>query len=106
MGKRKISLNFGFDYGFLDGLLDGSIEYYKMNTLDLLVDRKLPDLLGFSSVASNLGELENNGIEFSLNARVMDKQNFKWRSGFNISYNKNEIIHLYGDIVNVTDASR
>lgn len=103
--EKGRSLNFGFDYGFLGGLLDGSIEYYKMNTLDLLVDRKLPDLLGFSSVASNLGELENNGIEFSLNARVMDKQNFKWRSGFNISYNKNEIIHLYGDMVNVTDAS-
>lgn len=103
--EKGRSLNFGIDFGFLNGLLDGSVEYYKMNTLDLLVDRKLPDLLGFSSVASNLGELENNGLEFTLNARVMDKENLKWRSGFNISYNKNEILHLYGDLVNVTDGS-
>lgn len=103
--EKGRSLNFGIDFGILDGLLDGSIEYYKMNTLDLLVDRKLPDLLGFAYVTTNLGELANNGIEFSLNARVMDKPNFRWKSGFNISYNKNEIIHLYGDLVNVTDAS-
>jgi hypothetical protein len=102
--EKARSLNLGFDFGILNGLLDGSIEYYKMNTLDLLVDRKLPDLLGFSSVATNLGELENNGLEFTLNARILDKTNLKWRSTFNISYNKNKIIHLYGDLVNVTDA--
>jgi len=103
--EKGRSLNLGFDFGFLNGALDGTIEVYRQNTLDLLVDRKLPDLLGFSSVASNLGELENNGIEFTLNARVMDKVNFKWRSAFNISYNKNEIIHLYGDMVDVKDES-
>jgi TonB-dependent starch-binding outer membrane protein SusC len=103
--EKGRSLNFGIDFGILDGLFDGSVEYYKMNTLDLLVDRKLPDLLGFSSVASNLGELENNGIEFTLNARVMERLNFRWRSSFNFSYNKNEILHLYGDLVNITDAS-
>jgi TonB-linked SusC/RagA family outer membrane protein len=103
--EKGRSLNFGIDFGILNGLLDGSIEYYRMNTLDLLVDRKLPDLLGFSSVASNLGELANDGIEFTLNARVMDRPNFKWRSGFNFAYNKNKIVHLYGDLVNVTDAS-
>lgn len=102
--EKARSLNFGFDFGILNGLLDGSVEYYKMNTLDLLVDRKLPDLLGFSNVTTNLGELENNGIEFTLNANIMDKTNLKWRSTFNISYNKNEIIHLYGDMVNVLAA--
>ncbi len=102
--EKARSLNFGFDFGILNGLLDGSIEYYKMNTLDLLVDRKLPDLLGFSSVATNLGELENNGIEFTLNANILDKTNLKWRSTFNISRNKNKIIHLYGDMVNVLDS--
>lgn len=101
--EKARSLNFGFDFGILNGLLDGSVEYYKMNTLDLLVDRKLPDLLGFSNVTTNLGELENNGIEFTLNANVLDKTNLKWRSTFNISYNKNKIIHLYGDMVNVVD---
>jgi TonB-linked SusC/RagA family outer membrane protein len=103
--ERGRALNFGLDFSILKGLLDGSLEYYKMNTLDLLVDRKLPDLTGFASVATNLGELENKGVEFTLNARIMDKENFKWRGSFNISYNKNVIVHLYGDMVPVKDAS-
>jgi TonB-linked SusC/RagA family outer membrane protein len=103
--ERGRALNFGLDFSILKGLLDGSLEYYKMNTLDLLVDRKLPDLTGFASVATNLGELENKGVEFTLNARIMDKENFKWRGSFNISYNKNIIVHLYGDMVPVKDAS-
>ena len=102
--EKGRALNFGVDYSIFDGMLDGSIEYYKMNTLDLLVDRKLPDLLGFSSVATNLGELENRGIEFTVNAKIIDHKNFKWRGNFNISYNKNKIVHLYGDQVNVKDA--
>ncbi len=102
--ERGRALNFGLDFGILKGVLDGSLEYYKMNTLDLLVDRKLPDLVGFTSVATNLGELENKGVEFTLNARIMDHENFKWRGSFNISYNKNIIVHLYGDMVDVKDA--
>jgi TonB-linked SusC/RagA family outer membrane protein len=102
--ERGRALNFGLDFAIKKGVLDGSIEYYKMNTLDLLVDRKLPDLVGFASVATNLGELENKGVEFTLNARIMDHENFKWRGSFNISYNKNFIVHLYGDMVDVKDA--
>lgn len=102
--EKGRALNIGIDYGILNGVLDGSIEYYKMNTLDLLVDRKLPDLLGFSSVVTNLGELENHGFEFTINAHVMNHPNFKWNSSFNIAYNKNKIVHLYGDMVDVKDA--
>ena len=103
--EKGEALNFGLDYTLFNGKIDGSIEYYKMNTLDLLVDRKLPDFLGFSSVATNLGELANNGIEFTVNAKVMEHKNFKWRGSFNISYNKNKIVHLYGDMVSVKDAT-
>lgn len=102
--EKGRALNIGLDYGLWGGKIDGSIEYYKMNTLDLLVDRKLPDLLGFSSVATNLGELENNGFEFTVNARIMNHENFKWQSSLNIAYNKNKIVHLYGDMVDVKDA--
>jgi len=102
--EKGRALNIGLDYGLWGGIIDGSIEYYKMNTLDLLVDRKLPDLLGFSSVTTNLGELENNGFEFTVNARVMNRENFKWNSSFNVAYNKNKIVHLYGDMVDVKNA--
>ncbi len=102
--EQTESLNFGFDYSILDGVLDGTIEYYTAVTKDLLVDRALPDILGFSSVATNLGKVKNHGMEIVLNSRIMKRQNFTWNANFNLTFNRNEIVNLYGDMVNVTDA--
>jgi TonB-linked SusC/RagA family outer membrane protein len=103
--EKTQSLNLGLDYSFKKGLIEGSIEVYQSSTLDLLVDRKLPDVVGFSSVTSNLGQIENKGIEVVLNSRIINKENFKWRSGINFSLNRNKIIHLYGDMIDVKDAN-
>jgi TonB-dependent starch-binding outer membrane protein SusC len=98
------SLNFGLDYGILNGLFDGSIEFYTARTKDVLVDRRLPDILGFNSVASNLGQVNNSGVEIVFNARVMNRENFNWNINTNFTMNRNEIVHLYGDMVDVKDA--
>src|SRR5690606_25073459 len=97
------SLNFGLDYGIMNGLFDGSIEFYTSKTKDVLVDRRLPDILGFNSVASNLGQVDNYGLEIVFNARVMERNNFKWNINTNFTMNRNEIAHLYGDMVDVLD---
>ncbi|KAF0239060.1 MAG: TonB-dependent receptor [Prolixibacteraceae bacterium] len=102
--EQTESLNFGLDYGILDGLFDGSIEFYTARTKDVLVDRRLPDILGFNSVASNLGQVDNFGVEIVFNARVMDRENFNWNINTNFTLNRNEIAHLYGDMVDVKDA--
>ena len=103
--EKTRAINVGFDFSIINGLLDGSIEFYKQRTLDLLVDRALPDVVGVGTVASNLGEVDNNGFELNLNARIINKDNFIWRSNFNFYLNRNKIVHLYGDMVNVLDAS-
>lgn len=103
--EKSRAINFGLDFGILNGLLDGSIEVYKMSTLDLLVDRKLPDVVGFTSVTANLGEVENRGLEITLNARVIDHSNFRWRASANVTLNRNKIVHLYGDMVDVLDGN-
>jgi len=103
--ERTRSTNVGFDFGIKNNILSGSVEVYKMNTLDLLIDRALPNVIGFASVTSNMGEVQNSGFEVTLNANIMKRKNFIWRSNFNFSLNRNKIVHLYGDIVNVLDAS-
>ncbi len=103
--ERTKSLNFGLDFNILNGLFDGSIEYYKKNTYDLLISRGLPSFTGFSTVTSNMGEVQNTGFELTLNANVIDNEDFKWRISGNFYLNRNKIVHLYGDMVNVTDAS-
>lgn len=103
--EKTRAINLGLDFTIMNGLIDGSIDAYRMNTLDLLIDRKLPDIVGFTSVAANLGEVQNSGFELNLNSRIMDRPNFKWNASFNFSLNRNKIIHLYGDMIDVLDAS-
>jgi TonB-dependent starch-binding outer membrane protein SusC len=102
--EQTESLNFGLDYSIKDGIFDGSIDLYTARTKDVLMDRRLPDILGFDVVASNLGEVKNYGVEVVMNSRVIRRENFKWNINVNFTLNKNEIVHLYGNMVDVEDA--
>lgn len=102
--ERTEAYNFGLDFSAFDDHLYGSIDYYDMITNDLLLDRTLPDIIGYSSVASNLGELQNKGIEIILNSRVLNIPNkLSWETGVVFSANRNKITELYGDLVDVLD---
>lgn len=103
--EQTESLNFGIDYSIKNGLFDGSFDYYVANTKDVLVNRQLPDILGFSNVATNLGQVNNHGFEMVLNSRVMKRENFAWSINLNFTFNRNKIKSLYGDLVDVTDAN-
>jgi TonB-linked SusC/RagA family outer membrane protein len=96
--ERTASFNLGLDFGLFNNVLDGSIEVYSSSTTDLLVQRALPDILGFSSVWDNLGEVQNRGVEFSLNSVNINRENFSWRSTANFQLNRNKIARLYGDL--------
>ncbi|MFZ9262117.1 MAG: SusC/RagA family TonB-linked outer membrane protein [Chitinophagaceae bacterium] len=102
--ERNSSLNFGADFSLKGGKISGAIDYYIRQTRDLLVNRALPNVTGFTSVVANLGAIDNSGIELNLNTENMNKANFVWRTSFSIWSNKNKIIKLYGKVP-VTDAS-
>jgi TonB-dependent starch-binding outer membrane protein SusC len=97
------ALNFGLDFGLFNNVLIGSLEYYDMTTTDLLLNRSLPRIIGYTSVAANLGELGNKGFEVTLSSTNMNKQNIKWNSNLVFSFNRNKIEHLYGEMVDVVD---
>src|SRR5690606_26578225 len=97
--EKTEALNFGFDFSFKEGLISGSLDVYKSSTKDLLVDRKLPEVTGFRSITTNLGQVDNKGIELLLSSKIKDKTNFSWDLNFNFSLNRNKIKHLYGDII-------
>ncbi|GGZ31575.1 SusC/RagA family TonB-linked outer membrane protein [Echinicola pacifica] len=95
--ERTNSINFGLDFSLFDGVIDGTMEFYKMYTTDLLVKRSLPDIVGFDSVFDNLGQVDNKGFEISLSSTNISRMNFTWRTHSNFQLNRNEIISLYGD---------
>jgi outer membrane receptor protein involved in Fe transport len=97
------SWNIGVDFTLLNGRLGGSIDVYTKKTNNLLNDRKLPDLIGYASVTSNIGEVNNKGVEISLRSTNIQRENFEWSTTFNLAYNKNTIKHLYGLMEDVLD---
>ncbi|MDR0844597.1 MAG: TonB-dependent receptor [Tannerella sp.] len=99
------SYNLGIDFSIFRDLLSGTIEGYLSRTNELLVDRSLPTITGFSSVAANLGQIANKGLEITLNANLLNRENLSWASSANFSLNRREIVHLYGDMVDVLDAN-
>lgn len=101
--ERTSAYNIGLDYSLFNDRINGSLETYFTKTNDLLINRKLPQLIGFNSVTSNLGEIQNKGFEMSVNASIINNNNFSWNLGGNFSLNRRKITHLYGDMVNVYD---
>jgi len=101
--EKNQAYNFALDYGFWQGRLRGSLDVYSSRTTDLLLDKRLPIVTGFSSITTNVGELKNNGFDLSVNTINVQTSDFVWTSQFNVSYNKNEIVSLTGELVDVVD---
>lgn len=86
--------DFGIDAAFFKDKLRLSVDYYIKNTRDLLNTVQLPVGFGFTSTIQNVGQIENKGIEISLDARIIDKA-FKWDLSGNIAFNRSKVVKLY-----------
>ncbi|KAA6340075.1 TonB-dependent receptor SusC [termite gut metagenome] len=102
--EKSTAWNFGLDYGFLNDRIVGSIEYYMTNTNDMIMSQRLPGFSGFGSIATNLGEVQNKGIEISVNSQNIKTDMFEWNTTLGFSYNKNTIKHLYYENEDILDA--
>ncbi|EIM75711.1 TonB-dependent receptor plug [Nitritalea halalkaliphila LW7] len=92
------TVNLGIDYGFFGNRVTGSIDLFNQRTLDLLLNQPVLWTNGFGSIAGNVGELRNRGIEFEVSTVNVDRGNFSWRSSFNFTVIQNEIVRLFDDL--------
>ena len=90
--------NAGLDVGFLKGALNIHIDVYLKTTNDLLQYITTPASTGFQRQLRNSGSIENKGLEVALDATIINTKDFQWKSNFNISFNRNKIISLGGDL--------
>ena len=86
--------NFGLDFGFFQGRLRGTLEYYMVDTKDILLNLDLPSTSGVSSTTANIGATQNRGLELSLNGTIIDKGDWTWTAGMNIYANRNKLVAL------------
>lgn len=91
--ERGKAINAGLDIGLFNRL-ELNLDFYRKETLDLLGRINIPQESGFETKLANVGNIINEGFEVTLNARIIEKENFKWNFGGNFSYNKNEITKI------------
>ncbi len=93
--EQTETYNVGLDYAFFDNRLTGSIDAYYKKTKDLLNEIPVPAGSNFSNkVLTNVGNIENKGIEFTINAVPVQTKDFSWDISYNLSFQKSEITKL------------
>ena len=97
--EKTTTYNAGIDFAFLNNRISGSIDYYFRNTTDLLNNTIVPMGTNFRKrVMTNVGSLQNQGVEFMINAVILDYgKKFKWDLGYNVTWNQNKITKINGE---------
>ncbi|HEX2777910.1 MAG TPA: SusC/RagA family TonB-linked outer membrane protein [Gemmatimonadaceae bacterium] len=93
--ETSTQTNAGFDYGLWNDRIKGTVDYYTKRTTDVLFDVPSPAGAGLSNhVFTNIGSIQNRGLELALNAMIYDggKRGFSWYTNFNASTNSNKLI--------------
>ncbi|MDE3741652.1 TonB-dependent receptor [Maribacter polysaccharolyticus] len=94
--ETQENFNIGLDFGFFNKV-NGTVEYFKRVSSDLILDVPISQTTGFTELTQNFGEMTNSGLELSVNAEIINKNDFRWSLGFNTTFLKNEITKLTED---------
>lgn len=93
--EETTTYNIGIDYGFIDNRITGTIDAYYRKTDDLINFIPVPAGTNLTNMLlTNVGDLENRGVEFSIEGRIISKTDLSWKVGFNATYNENKITKL------------
>ena len=98
--EETTSNNVGLDFGLMDGRISATVDYYQKNTTDLIFNVPVPAGTNLSNfVTTNIGSLQNRGIEVGLNARVFEssqRTGFTWDANVNFASNTNKVAKISG----------
>lgn len=92
--ERTRTAEVGLDLGFWQNRLNLGLTYYNRLTIDKYADKALAPTTGFSTVKSNNGKFQNQGVEIDLNGTIYQDRDWKVTAGANLTYNKNLVIEL------------
>ncbi len=99
--ETSTNFNIGLDFGLFN-FLSGTVEYFSRESDNLLLARPISSTTGFTSLTQNFGAMRNSGLELTLNANIISRDNFSWGVGGNITFLKNEVTRLDEDIIDGT----
>jgi TonB-dependent starch-binding outer membrane protein SusC len=95
--EQTDQFDIGLDFGFWNNRVSGEVDYFSKKTKDLLLNVPLPSANGFTTVTKNIGDMENKGWEFVLNANVLEGA-FRWTVSANLSTYENKVTRLVSPV--------
>ena len=93
------TFNIGMDFGFLNQRITFSPEFYINRSSNLLLNAKLPNSSGYTSMVINAGETQNTGVDLTINTANIVSKDFTWNTSVTFSHNKNKVKKLTGEDV-------
>lgn len=92
--EKSQTFEIGFDFGFLENKINANMTYYNRQTENKYASIPLPSSSGISSITSNNGKLQNQGLELEFAFKLLQTKDWKWDLNLNAAYNINKILEL------------
>lgn len=92
--EKTAQTDVGLEIGLFKGRVNMELDYYYRLTTDMLLDAPVPRTSGYGTIRRNVGSMQNQGFEFSINTVNVNKGSFTWNTTFNISLNRNKVLSL------------
>ena len=103
--ERTSTLELGTDLRFIKNRLGIDFTWYKLNSRDQIIPVLITPASGFTSVVANAGEIENKGIEITVNAQPIRKTDFSWDIDVNYTANRNKVVSIREDLTEIVVSS-
>lgn len=102
--EKKEEINIGLDFGLLEGRLSGTVDFYRRRTKDMLWDYQVPTPpYLYSSITSNVGVMDNHGLEALIQGTPVARADFNWMTGVTYSTNRNKLVSLSNEQFQTTN---
>jgi len=92
--EKTAQINYGVDFSFLQNRISGSLDYFTSKTTDLLLERMIPTVNGYTFTFDNVGSTANRGVELTLSTVNISRGNFSWESTVSFTHSRNRIVEL------------
>lgn len=103
--EKQKQFNVGLDVAFLNNRVNASFDYFNTVNDDLLMQHSLASTTGYNTTWENIGQVKNNGVEFNVNAAIIQNSKLQWNANVNISHDKNKVSKLYGDVTSILNGT-
>ena len=94
--QTNTEINYGVNLGFFQNRITASVDYYRSDIEDILINQSVSEVLGTTSIALNSGDVESSGFEFEVGAAVINRPGLRWNVSANLSTVNTEITDLGG----------